>query len=94
MAAFALALLLFVICSAFLFILFAFVENIKYEELLAAWKILERKREKNRIANRKYKKTSKGKVAQIRAKKKYREKMKKSNITIKKRENLFQRELV
>lgn len=52
------------------------IEKNKYDDLLTAYQALERKKEKNRIANRKYKKTAKGKQAMERAKRKYRNKMK------------------
>jgi hypothetical protein len=45
--------------------------KIKYEILLAAYQELEHRKEKNRIANRKYKKSKKGKLSQKKAQHKY-----------------------
>ena len=46
-------------------------KKLDYKKLFAAYKELELRKEKNRIANRKYKKSNKGKLAQQRASRKY-----------------------
>jgi hypothetical protein len=54
-------------------------QKVEYEKLLAAYNELERRKEKNRIANRKYKKSNKGKVAQQRASRKYHKQIQSAN---------------
>jgi hypothetical protein len=53
--------------------------KVDYKKLLAAYKELELRKEKNRIANRKYKKSKKGKLAQQRASRKYHKQLQSAN---------------